>query len=85
MLKKTYYKDKSINESKFEVCITNGLFLHSIIPLNNGKESHCIIEDPSINTDFTDYIDFYLQEHFKAEGIKYPYSEEFIKACYCSI
>lgn len=79
MYENLYEVEKSIDESRFDAYITNGLDIHSIIPLSNGKESHYIIVDSSINTDFIYHIDYYLRKHFNSVGIEYKYSEEFIK------
>ena len=79
MYEDLYEVERSIDEPKFDAYISNGLDLHSVIPLSNGKESHYIIVDSSINTDFIYHIDCYLRKHFNFVGIEYKYSEEFIK------
>ena len=74
MYENLYEVEKSIDEPRFDAYITNGLDIHSIIPLSNGKESHYIIVDSSINTDFIYHIDYYLRKHFNSVGIEYKYS-----------
>ena len=75
MYEDLYEVERSIDEPKFDAYISNGLDLHSVIPLSNGKESHYIIVDSSINTDFIYHIDCYLRKHFNFVGIEYKYSE----------
>lgn len=73
-------------ECWFDVEIGNGLLLHSFIPLNNGRGSHYFVKDPSVNVDFIDYIEFYLNEHFEKKKGKYqgkcPYTVAYIKSCF---
>ena len=45
MYEDLYEVERSIDEPKFDAYISNGLDLHSVIPLSNGKESHYIIVD----------------------------------------
>ena len=39
MYEDLYEVERSIDEPKFDAYISNGLDLHSVIPLSNGKES----------------------------------------------
>ena len=83
-------KETAVTEPYFELNISNGLKIFSIIPLRDrGEESICIIENPSItidieNIDSIEYINHCLKEHFKYvlktyhKYFPYPYSIEYI-------